>query len=461
MTNTRYSIVGRPGERGSALIGVLLLLMMMSALVAALGVNGRTETLISRNQYSEAQAHAAAEAGLNHAVELATNYILKFKNYDPGGPGVALQLLLTGPFGDSGSPEADADNGSLEAHPNRPGIDDDEDIPHDSRLRIAGFNAWYEASVMDDNESAPGEDSDPYQDRNERLIIQAIGYGPDNTKVVLEALIGPLLLPAIVTNGNLDISDSVSIEGARGSVHSNGDLTIGGTPMVEVKATASGELHAPDHIDGNGGAAELSLFDIRASDYRALADYILTSDGIVRDLSDPTGSSDCTWISGSPCHGGWDFNGASGWGIVGAAPTAGTYYVEGAVTISSSFGSAESPLPMSIIAEKSIEISGSPHITAATSSGLLFVTDADLEISGGLVTVDPDTSDPFVDAGRMLVREQINLSGSPDLAGHIVVENAASVEGFSDNQISGRVRIKYDGSRGFDVYRVIGWRDVR
>ena len=48
MTKTRNSIIEQPGERGSALLGVLLLMMMMSALAAALGVSGRTETLISR-----------------------------------------------------------------------------------------------------------------------------------------------------------------------------------------------------------------------------------------------------------------------------------------------------------------------------------------------------------------------------------------------------------------------------
>ncbi len=76
MTDTHSSIVEQPTERGSALILVLFVLMMMSALTAALTVSGQTETLISRNQRSGAQAQAAAEAGLNHAVELATTYII-------------------------------------------------------------------------------------------------------------------------------------------------------------------------------------------------------------------------------------------------------------------------------------------------------------------------------------------------------------------------------------------------
>ena len=77
MTTAQYSTDDRRRERGSALIGVLLLLMMMSALVAALGVSARTETLVARNHQSAAQATAAAEAGLSHAVQVAIEYFGK------------------------------------------------------------------------------------------------------------------------------------------------------------------------------------------------------------------------------------------------------------------------------------------------------------------------------------------------------------------------------------------------
>ena len=113
MTKTRNSIVELPGERGSALLGVLLLLMMVSALAAALGVSGQTETLISRNQRSAAQAQAAAEAGLNHAVELATTYISEWNANGWPDVDAAIDALLLGPDGLSGTAGTDADNGSL------------------------------------------------------------------------------------------------------------------------------------------------------------------------------------------------------------------------------------------------------------------------------------------------------------------------------------------------------------
>ena len=68
--------------------------MMMSALAAALAVGGQTETFISRNQRSGAQAHAAAEAGLNHAVELTTTYIFEWSANGFASPFLAVNALL-------------------------------------------------------------------------------------------------------------------------------------------------------------------------------------------------------------------------------------------------------------------------------------------------------------------------------------------------------------------------------
>ena len=60
--NNTVVTAGRTGgERGSALIAVLLLLLLMSGLVSALALGSQTESYISRNQNSGAQAQAAAE----------------------------------------------------------------------------------------------------------------------------------------------------------------------------------------------------------------------------------------------------------------------------------------------------------------------------------------------------------------------------------------------------------------
>lgn len=445
MTTTRHSIVEHPNERGSALVGVLLLLMMMSAMAAALGVSGQTETFVSRNQRSATQATAAAEAGLNHAVELATTYIFQWKANELANVDAAIVALLTGPDGD---PATLADNGSLGT---RVGIDATEDIPIGTHLTItAGIDAEYEAFVMDDDATAPDEPTgDPYSDENQTLVVRAIGYGPDDTKVVLEALIGPVELPAVVTNGDLDISGNIAINGTEGGVHSNDDLVIsGGSATVDGAVTASGDYTGS--LPGSGGAAPLPVQQIRASDYLAYADFILTSAGT---MTDADGTVLC---ASAPCNE-WSFDGGTGtWSISSTAPAGGTYYVEGEVKITGSPGSVASPVILTIIAEGSIDISGSPDISADTPE-LLFVTDGDLSISGGL-----DALDPLTAQGQMLVHEQVSMSGNPSVGGQLIVENAATVSTLvTANSISGNVTITYNGGLGTGVYSVTGWRDIR
>ena len=461
MTTTRNSIVEQPGERGSALVGVLLLLMMMSALAAALGVNGQTETLISRNQRSGAQAQAAAEAGLNHGVELATRYIFEWKANGKPDVDAAIAALLAGPDGD---PDTVEDNQSLGA---RAGIDADEDIPLDTdgsqRLDL-GVNATYTAIILDDAGAAVGEPTnDPtgIYDENHTLVVRATGYGPDNTKVVLEALISPLPLPALVTGGDLVMSGNVTINGTQGDVHSNGSLIISGNSAdVSGDASASGTLtcNSPcPQVEGtaSGGAAQLPLPAVRASDYRSYADYILTSAGLVT-LLDGTLVIDCSG-TGNPCGNsrGLTFNsGSVTWSFVNDE-VLGTYYVEGSADIAGA-GSGSTPAQVSIIAEGSIDVGGNTYLTP-DSPELLFVTDVDLDISGGGATGVVQAQ------GQILVHEQLDISGSPDITGQIIVENAANTPGspVTSNSISGNPIITYNGGLGSGVYSVTGWRDVR
>jgi len=58
----------RRGERGVALITVLWMLVMLSAVVIGLGVSARTETRLARNQLDAARARHLAEAGMQRAV---------------------------------------------------------------------------------------------------------------------------------------------------------------------------------------------------------------------------------------------------------------------------------------------------------------------------------------------------------------------------------------------------------
>ena len=101
MSFTRNFHSSRSGERGTALVGVLLLLLMMSALASALAVSGHTETLVTRNHQTAAQARAAAEAGLNHASEIVIAWILKWKQNGYVDAAAALDGLLAGVDGNT------------------------------------------------------------------------------------------------------------------------------------------------------------------------------------------------------------------------------------------------------------------------------------------------------------------------------------------------------------------------
>ena len=447
MTRTRNTGVEPQDERGSAAVAVLLLLMMMSALAAALNMSGQTETLISRNQWSATQAQAAAEAGLSHAVELATTYIFEWKANGFADADAAIDALLSGPDLASGSAAADADNGSLGA---RPGIDAAEAIPLGAQLDIAdGIDATYEAFIMDDDATAPNEPTgDPYDDENEVLIVRATGYGQGSTKVVLEALIGPIALPAVVVAGDLTISDNVAIGGSDGSVHANGDLLInGGMVTVAGAATASGTYTGSPA--GGGGAPQLPVPEIRSIDYWAHADFVLTSLGTVVQ---PDGTVMCD-ASGEPTtcaeSYGWAFYGAAGWDSWGEAATNRTFYVETAVAIGDVGGT---PDQITVISQDSILVSSSADITPNTDN-LLFVTDGDLRISSDMATGAP---------GQILVHGQIDLGGNPSIIGQIIVENAAGAgTSVTDNDIRNGVTITYNGGLGGDTFNVRGWRDVR
>ena len=427
----------RQGERGAALVGVLLLLLMMSALGAALAVSSETETLIARNELSASQAQAAAEAGLNHAVEVATEYIFDWNANGFASTSFAVDAVLT-----------NAADGALDG------------LAMNTHLTISDdFDAEYEVSITDDDDNGAGEDGDPLNDANDVLVIRSTGYARDGTKVVLEALISPKSLPAIVTNGDLTLHGNASIEGPAGSVHSNGGLTIDGSSVgVSGNVSSTGTLDCEDpcdQVDGTAteGAPEIAVPAVHASDYVSFADFVLTDEGT---MTDTTGALLCTWDSKHSCND-WDWNAATGtWALTSNNTTAGTYYVEGHVQISGSPGSTKHPAEISVIAEGSIEISGSPKLQPETE-GLLFVTDEDLKITGTIDTV----GEAALVQGQMLVRGQAEIAGNASLDGQLLVEDQDVGDLVTSNSIGGSVVITYTGGLGGSVYSVSSWRDIR
>ena len=457
-----------------ALLSTLFLLMILSGLAAAMTANAQIEMLLARNTVSSAQSEAAAEAGLNHAVELALQYTQQFGANGFPDVNAAMTDLLLGPDGLSGTAATDADNGSLE----------NRGIPRPpTQVALAGsFGVTYEARVFDEDDPARGvtltaadlarigEDGDPTTDANSILVIQAIGYAPDDTQVTLEsgltatAAAAAGLNLAVVTGGDLNINGNPTITGSQGGVHANTDLEVSGNPSIATSATAADSYSASGNPDiggvSGGGYPEQSVPPVAAIDYRAVADYILTSGGVV---TTQTGAPICDASDDNDaCKDlyGWTFD-DPGWKLGANSGTDGTYYIEGPATISGNPGSPANPLALTIIAEDSIEISGNPDLTPETPE-LMFVTDGDLKINGFLRM-------PLEYEGLMLVHEQLSISGNSTLAGQILVEDAENNSGLVDeNSISGNPTISYNGTLeggggggGVAVVTVTAWREVR
>ena len=458
-------------ERGGVLLGVLLLTMLLAAISVTMGLSGQTELLIARTDESAAQAHAAAEAGLNHAVDVTLTHLEQWQSLGHASPSDAITALLIGPDETTGTPAADADNGSLEGLglPRPPGA-----------LPLTGvYGTSYEVRVLDEDDPARGltlsptdtarigEDGEAAIDGNAGVIVRSIGYGPTGTRVTLEATIGSVDMPALLVGGSITLDDRSRVDGSRGNVHANGDLVVDGSADISGSATATGLYSESAQATVGGvsgpGFATLPVPAIQAADYRPNTDFIMTSDGRV---TNPTGSPLCDASAvGDACADsyGWTFNGAVGgpgapgglWELTNAQHPGGTFYIEGEAEISANPGSSANPIPLTVIAERSIDISGRPH-TVPDSHNVALVTDRDLRIA---------TNGAFAIQGQLLVHEQIEIDRTGTIVGtitgQITVEDAPSVGDLATaNLISGRTTITYDGGMGTGL-SVTAWRETR
>ena len=451
-----------------ALVTVMFLLMILSGLSAAMITSSQTELMVARNVVSSAQAAAAAEAGLNHATELAIPFVVQFAANGFANVSDAMTGLVRGPDGLTGSLASDADNGSLE----------NLGIPRSPAQVALGstFGVAYEARVFDEDDPARGvtltaadvgrigEDGDPTTDANATMVIQATGYAPDNTRVTLEITIADnaAVMPALVLGGSLDISANATFTGSQGGLHANGDLDISGNPTIAENATAGGTYTESGNptIGGisGGGQGSVPIPPVAAIDYKPNADFILNSTGQMTDqagavICDASVSNDACEVMGY----GWVYD-SPGWKFDGNTGTDGTYYVEGPATISGNPGNPATPIALTIIAEDSIEISGRPDLIPDTPE-LMFVTDGDLKISNR-------PKMPLTVEGAILVHEQLDISSRPTLSGQIIVEDAANNSSLvTQNTISGRMTLSSNGTLAGAVGALIltpsAWREVR
>jgi hypothetical protein len=446
----------RNSERGMAMVGVMLMMFLMCALSTGFALSGRTELAISTNHAEDTQTRATAEAGLNQATVL----LLKSASISN------LGAVLAGPDGEVNTADPSAavndDNGSMAFLFGSEGpwtladgytftvslIDDDDP-------------SLFENGASGSDLASLGEDGSAVADVNRRFIIRAVGFGPHGTTAGAETMLLPdATLPAIVTNSSLTLSGTARVLGTAGGIHSNKDLTIANKNVFVAKdATAAGTYTKPTGWTpggtGTGSAAQSKVPPVSAADYLEEADLILTSTGLIKNRA--TNATVCNASSNkNACKTsyGWTFvSTAGGWNLNHSSGTNATVYVEGPATISGSPGSNASPIRLSVIATGSITISGSPKIAPEAASGLLFVTNDDLKISGSI-------SQPQSAEGRVVVRGQLQITASAALKAQILVEDAPGTSNLvTANSIGSSSTITYNGTLASLTYMAAGWRE--
>ena len=306
-----------------ALLSVLLLLMIMSAATLSLSVGGQTQLAISRNHEVGAQAQAAAEAGLNHALDVTIDAIGQWQALGFNSPSDAMTFLLAGggslaifgipmPAGPlCGNPApayclalTDPTTGTqVGAYMVR--VFDEDDIDRGLLLSPQDLIDIGEAPA----DHAVGLNL-PQEDANSSIIVQAWGFASDGlTLTRLEAVVGPVVGPAIVSGCGLTMGGNVTLgAGDNGSVHANCGLTVNGNPTITGTTTSSdgitGNLSFPD----NSQPVE-DVTPVAAIDYRPLANFILHDNGTM--TTNPGGAVVCN-DAVNPCEDNgylWEYQG--------------------------------------------------------------------------------------------------------------------------------------------------------
>ena len=265
--NSNLVIEPDNGERGAALVMVLLTLALMLALTMGISLTSVSELGVSNNYTNQTKAFQAAEAGVHHAISLVKN----FTNGSSGDPNFTKLLALRGtvntnyllgnnPFTDStkfatgctmitnavdgsgqpilngannpvGYQLRDADGNPVSGVYYSVHLIDDEKTSSAAKVKVPNFNptgTWEEGTLGGEN-----------TDTNNRVVVYSTGtYG--SSSVTLEGWIGFMPYPALVAQDNIAVGGSSDIIGAYGGVHSNSNLTVGASSNIAQTATSTG-----------------------------------------------------------------------------------------------------------------------------------------------------------------------------------------------------------------------------
>jgi len=459
-------------QSGMALVGVMLLLILASGVCAALAVSGKTETMAAYNLDTHAQARAAAQAGLTATAQVLIEYL----ENTPLEVRPAMTAVLAGTDGNASTL---GDNGSLWS------IDVDGDgtatqtgLPNPgTKLLLNNITgvSYTVVALDDDNWGARGgtagsstnivEDDAVYNDDNRRLVVRAVGYGRNNTTVILEGIITRPQLGGIVVGADFKQNGTAGeITGDGAGIHANRNLIFSGSPTVMGPVSATGTITGtPASYDSLlAGQDPIEIPPIEASDFEKYADWKLTATGDVLKR-DAFGAWDPTPVCSNNCtlaaQGGADFSSAPSpkWRL---EPTAsGRYYVEVKVDTGGDIyagwdpilGCLTPPCGVSIYAVGDITINNGDDLTGygyPSTKTVALVSDGSISLGGNHTIL-----------GSIYTQESIDTQGNITIKGQVVAENRSDPT--YENTFNGEVDVEWNGDTMIGSFGVSSWREVK
>ncbi|MDX1744528.1 MAG: hypothetical protein R3324_01205 [Halobacteriales archaeon] len=416
-------------ESGVALPVALLGIILIGALAAGVWMSVAIGARSGENRTVSAAGVQIAEAGVAHAILVLREDLVDEE----------FTEILRGSDATWGT----SDDGILTGW----GLSSEMEIPASGRSLGGGT---YTVHVVDD----PAElDGDPSTDTNFRVLLEVTGTAPDGGEASIDVVINDgtaAFVPSFVLEGDLYVDGNPSLIGSCGGVHSNnnvdvgGDLTVTQTVAAVDTVTVSGSI---TDLDGDPVTPQVKQPPVSIPDYSNPVDefcvageydYVLRSDGYVEEVA--TGS---LYDARSSKVFGWERTGDSPthWKLDGNSTNAGTYCAYGNVEIAGNPDAGGGPLSLSVIASKSIDVSGNPQIAADHPDGVLLVAGSDVRISGNL------SGDPGDYSGLIYARAQCDLRGNANISSRVLCRDANNASGahnlVDQNGLGGNVVLDY------------------
>lgn len=423
-------------ESGAALVMALIVMVLILTLVPVAMQLTSAEFDRSQNFKESREAFFIAEAGLEHAKALTE--------------ASSLRTVLAGPddlvSAKSSVAADDNDNGTF-------GIGTQVTRPDGNLYEEMALNGnTYYIRAYDNDDGNANFDIDNI------IILNSVGIVDGITTTVEAEVYNPPGIPvsAVTTNGYLAVPGNPTVSGTCGSVHSNDDLTLSGSPNIAQDATATGTYVPGGSVGGTGagGQNEIPIPLLVPTDFERYADYTLASDGNVYDAGE-------TFVSSSPWNG-WTYLGPI-WKKAGPIAVDASLYIEGDAVLAGNAGSPGTPWNITIVATGYIKVSGALTIANKKNpadpvdiQNIFFVAGTDVQYTGNATqTID----------GIIYATDQLKLAGNPTINGAALAYDASSVESLvPSNTVTGSVVLNYGcgltmPSGSVDI-KVISWNEL-